>query len=112
MAGPAVQDECLKGCRIHGCTACEWDQDDGECWAYIKKIRTSPGPSSNTLCHMFQHPEYELENPKIGKQGVQWYYLLVYTTYAPFIDCPHAKFGEVMNMKASSAKAKSISHRK
>ena len=53
----------MRGCRTYGLTGCEWDKDDGECWAYIKDIRVG-GKSSNTLCYRFNIDE----QPYLGKQ--------------------------------------------
>ena len=63
MKGANGKEDCLRGCRTYGLTGCEWDKDDGECWAYIKDIIVG-GKSSNTLCYRFNNDE----QPYLGKQ--------------------------------------------
>ena len=36
-------EDCLTSCRIYGLTACEFDKDDGECWAYTKDVAIGKG---------------------------------------------------------------------
>ena len=46
------REDCLASCRIYGMTACEWDVDDGECWAHTKEVVFGE-TSRVTFCYRF-----------------------------------------------------------
>ena len=63
MTGTTGKELCLAACRTYSLTACEWDQDDGECWAYVKEV-TVGGKSTNTLCYRFNNED----QPYVGRK--------------------------------------------
>ena len=46
-------EDCLTSCRIYGLTACEFDKDDGQCWAYTKDVAVEKGEIF-TFCYKFK----------------------------------------------------------
>ena len=46
-------EDCLASCRIYGLTACEFDEDDGQCWAYTKYVAVEKGEPF-TFCYKFK----------------------------------------------------------
>jgi hypothetical protein len=46
-------EDCLNSCRIFGLTACEFDKDDGECWAYSNDVAIGKGKPV-TFCYKFK----------------------------------------------------------
>ena len=55
------REDCLASCRIYGMTACEWDVDDGECWAHTKEVVFGE-TSRVTFCYRFNQ-----DKPVAGK---------------------------------------------
>ena len=90
------REDCLASCRIYGMTACEWDIDDGECWAHTKKVVFGE-TSRVTFCYIFNQDK-PVHGIEFSSEEIK------FCSYILFIDCAHSKFGSTLTSNRQPSK--------